>query len=82
MIICVQEQQQKKAARLLVLEKLHRDLAAKFEANRADVSRLQVGSRSHQIFLLFFAASILTPILDTRYLATQLVVSRPRNQAF
>ncbi len=77
---CLQEQQQKKAARLLVLEKLHRDLAAKFEASRADVSCLQVGSRSHQFLLLFFAA-ILAPTINTRYLATQLVVSRPRNQA-
>lgn len=49
MIFCVQEQQQKKAARLLVLEKLHRDLAAKFQASRADVSRLQV-RRLHTFF--------------------------------
>ena len=38
----MQATQQKKAARLLVVEKLHRDLSAKYDASRAEAARLQV----------------------------------------
>lgn len=38
----VQATQQKKAARLLVVEKLHWDLSAKYDASRAEAARLQV----------------------------------------
>jgi hypothetical protein len=41
----LQATQQKKAARLLVVEKLHRDLSAKYDASRAEAARLQVAPR-------------------------------------
>lgn len=43
-----QVSQQRKAARLLVLERLHRDLAAKHDASRAEVAGLQADVAAHK----------------------------------
>lgn len=43
-----QVSQQRKAARLLVLERLHRDLAAKYDASRDEVTRLQADVTAHK----------------------------------